>query len=308
MNSEFFDHVDDYICGALQGYRFSKRGPARNTGTSGVLSDPDLLWVEDAGAWEPERVLEAKKRVEGQGRCAPLFWREKYEEESGRYWHQFYKRNEDRFFKDRHYLHVVFPELAPSSMPSPKTLLEVGCGVGNALLPLVELDPALVVHAIDIAPSAIAILKEHKLYDTTGRIKAHTCDIVHDEIPVPLISMDNVLCMFVLSAISPKYHSEAIRKLAATIKCGGHLLLRDYGRYDEAQLRFSKGSKLFENFYVRQDGTCSYFFDKDELADLCKAHGLAVLENEYICRQYANRQHKKARYRVWVHARFIKTS
>ena len=27
------------------------------------------------------------------------------------FWHQFYKRNSDHFYKDRHYLHVVFPDL-----------------------------------------------------------------------------------------------------------------------------------------------------------------------------------------------------
>ena len=36
-------------------------------------------------------------------------------------------------------------------------------------------------------------------------------------------------------------------------------------RYDEAQLRFKKGSKLSDNFYVRQDGTCSYFFTLEQL-------------------------------------------
>ena len=38
-------------------------------------------------------------------------------------------------------------------------------------------------------------------------------------------------------------------------------------RYDEAQLRFGRGSKLDEDFYVRQDGTCAYFFEIDRLQE-----------------------------------------
>lgn len=39
-------------------------------------------------------------------------------------------------------------------------------------------------------------------------------------------------------------------------------MFRDYGLHDHAMLRFKAGSKLGENFYVRQDGTRSYFFSK----------------------------------------------
>jgi hypothetical protein len=77
-------------------------------------------------------------------------------------------------------------------------------------------------------------------------------------------------------------------------------------RYDEAQLRFKKGSKLRENFYVRQDGTCSYFFTTDELIQLATSVGFVVEECEYILRQYANRKQHQARYRVWIHAKFVK--
>lgn len=77
-------------------------------------------------------------------------------------------------------------------------------------------------------------------------------------------------------------------------------------RYDEAQLRFKRGSKLGEDFYVRQDGTCAYFFDLERLAELAAQAGLRVEESENILRQYANRQQKQARYRVWVHAKFVK--
>lgn len=89
-------------------------------------------------------------------------------------------------------------------------------------------------------------------------------------------------------------------------------MIRDYGRYDEAQLRFKKGSKLENNFYVRQDGTCAYYFDIAELKVLCEGGkddqeltGLQEEQGEYILRQYANRAQKIARHRVWIQAKYV---
>ena len=59
---------------------------------------------------------------------------------------------------------MAFPELAPpedlerGNYPR-LDLLEVGCGVGNAVFPLLRLHPGLHVTALDHAKSAIAILK-----------------------------------------------------------------------------------------------------------------------------------------------------
>lgn len=44
------------------------------------------------------------------------------------------------------------------------------------------------------------------------------------------------------------------------IKAGGCVLIRDYGLYDHAMLRFKPGHKLAENLYVRQDLTRAYYF------------------------------------------------
>lgn len=40
------------------------------------------------------------------------------------------------------------------------------------------------------------------------------------------------------------------------------MLVRDYGLYDHAMLRFAPGHKISENFYVRQDGTRAYYFSE----------------------------------------------
>lgn len=46
------------------------------------------------------------------------------------------------------------------------------------------------------------------------------------------------------------------------LKPGGMVLFRDYGLYDHAMLRFSKGHKISDQFYVRQDGTRAYYFSE----------------------------------------------
>lgn len=48
------------------------------------------------------------------------------------------------------------------------------------------------------------------------------------------------------------------------LKPGGMVLFRDYGLNDHAMLRFSKGHKLADSFYVRQDGTRAFFFSLGE--------------------------------------------
>ena len=54
------------------------------------------------------------------------------------------------------------------------------------------------------------------------------------------------------------------RNLFSTLKPGGVVFFRDYGRHDLAQLRFPTGHKLADNLYVRGDQTRSYYFALEE--------------------------------------------
>lgn len=208
----------------------------------------------------------------------------KYAGEASRYWDLFYRRNETRFFKDRHYFAAEFPQLltarsvfevgtavqenhvgdqeveegwidlpsctchavSPSSWqrlggigaalhfcaqlhacsgcgrrlcfgqgrepmsalhastsaqlnwvqqtverithcrrPGPNAVhaarLQVGCGVGNSLFPLLELNPAATLYACDFAPSGIDLVKSNPLYrqhgGPGGRMTAFVADI-----------------------------------------------------------------------------------------------------------------------------------
>lgn len=104
---------------------FTINGPPKYSGN--ILDDPDAVWLNDQ--WNDERIDEANKAVQKQIIGVPEFWKQKYFVKAGSYWDTFYVRNRDNFYKDRHYLHVVFPELAPIEGSNYfVTLLEVGCG------------------------------------------------------------------------------------------------------------------------------------------------------------------------------------
>ena len=58
-------------------------------------------------------------------------------------WDIFYRNNTTKFYKDRHYLSHEFKELTEALEKSAQeqksiTLLDLGCGVGNAFWPLAE--------------------------------------------------------------------------------------------------------------------------------------------------------------------------
>jgi len=80
----------------------------------------------------------------------------KLEKEAKKSWDIFYKRNENRFFKDRHWTTREFKILDGSGR---KVLFEVGCGAGNFFYPLLEEGKDLVVYACDFSTRAVELVK-----------------------------------------------------------------------------------------------------------------------------------------------------
>lgn len=173
-----------------------------------------------------------------------------------------------------------------------KFMLEVGCGVGNLIFPLIaEKMNDYFIYACDFSPRAIEFVKHNNLYDEKS-MKAFTCDITSEEIfnEIPEQSLDIITMIFVLSAIHPNNFQKVSDTLFKLLKPNGVLLFRDYGLHDMAQLRFKPGNKIDENFYMRQDGTRTYFFNLDETTALFESSGFEIVQNNFVSRRTINKK------------------
>lgn len=196
------------------------------------------------------------------GRLISEFQARKLEEHCKKNWDLFYKRNETKFYKDRNWTTREFQELLgldeDNEDGKTRRMLEVGCGVGNLVYPLLQDTRAanLFISACDFSERAVHFVKSNPNYDPK-RMDAFQCDITDsDQLGhVKDQSLDIITMIFVLSAIHPDNFERVVRNLHKLLKPGGVILFRDYGRFDMAQLRFKPGSKVADNLYVRQDGT-----------------------------------------------------
>lgn len=278
-----------------------------------VLKEDDDVWAHNAWdhvEWGEEQKLEAERQLAAQ-KQTPVseFDKSQYNGNPAKYWNNFYSNNKEKFFKDRKWLSIEFPMIFETTKTDagPKTVVEVGCGAGNTMYPILEVNenPDLRMVGVDFSQKAVDLVKENKLY-SLPQAHAAVWDLANLEGAMPEgveeHSADIIVLIFVFSALSPQQWDQAISNIKKLAKPGAKILLRDYGRYDLTQIRFKKGRLLEENFYIRGDGTRVYFFTEEELH-----HLFAGFEDAKIAadrRLIVNRQRRIKMYRVWLQGTF----
>ncbi|KAI5779466.1 methyltransferase domain-containing protein [Geopyxis carbonaria] len=275
----------------------------------------------------------ARSQIEKQ-RSQPVseFDKARFMNDPSKWWDTFYKNNGENFFKDRKWLQQEFPALveATTEGAGPRRVVELGCGAGNTLFPVLKqnLNREFHIHGCDFSAQAVSLVKSHPIYlenHPEGNVSASVYDLgLPDTLPegIEPDSVDIVVMVFVFSALAPEQWVAALGNIRRMLKKGGKCLLRDYGRNDLAQVRFRGSRYLEENFYVRGDGTRVYFFEESELeqiftgkvlhdqlvnADVAGGYGgFTVNKLAVDKRMLVNRKRQIKMYRRWVQAIFEK--
>jgi methyltransferase-like protein 6 len=278
-------------------------------------------------------------------------------------WDAYYRHNTVNGYKDRHYIVREFTELrdaldaavictakrsrsesssvasqAPTLAAEARvTMAEIGCGVGNTVLPLLADHDQLCAVACDISAVAVNLLRDQarKLGLDDTRCRAAVVDIAQERIPpgllrhpgaptdavvigtVPLASL-----VFVLCSVPVTRMAYAVETVAAALHPGtGVLFWRDYAEGDMAQRRFddsnrrvvvdeddddaaaAAGHSKDSTTFARTNGTLSHFFTRQEVLDLFTVH-FAVVELTLVERTVVNRKTGAEMRRLWWQGRF----
>jgi len=275
------------------------------------LKDKEAVFEHNAWdnvEWPEEKQEEVLQTIEMQ-KSAPVDELEAMNltEKPDVKWDSFYRSHNNKFFMDRKWLLREFPEMFNrlTNTKDQVKALDVGCGVGNTTFPLLEASSNLFMYACDFSSTAVEIMHRNELY-SSDRCNAFVWDITQPNDQIEANSLDFILCIYVLSALPPEKQVIAISNLVKLLKPGGMLLVKDYGRYDLAQLRFKRNRFIKENFYCRGDGTLVYFFTTEEFDQLFTEAGLAKVQNEMDKRLIVNRAKQVKMYRRWIQCRYVK--
>ena len=156
----------------------------------------------DDVVWEESDRLAAERLIAAQTPAPAAVATECTERATDR-WDVHYAAN-PRNYKDRRYLHNEFPQLLePRRGGGELLVLEIGCGAGNSLLPLLHTNPTARGFACDLAPSSVELVRERLLREGLAhRASAFVWDVALPPPPgaLPAEGFDVILAVFTLSA------------------------------------------------------------------------------------------------------------
>lgn len=207
-------------------------------------------------------------------------------------WERHFRKHLDApvpFFKERRGLLQMFPVLKTPGVH----VLEVGCGNGSCVLPLLRGNPTATVHATDPSPTAV---------DDTVRRSAEQglgARLTHEVQPTATVPcspehgpFDHVMILCTLSAIPGSDDGALLASAAAQLRPGGSVLIRDHARYDMRHLTdVRRGATLLDRerpAYLRPGGMHRRYYSREDVAALAAGAGLAVEENRYLCIRQRN--------------------
>ncbi|XP_075678476.1 tRNA N(3)-cytidine methyltransferase METTL6 [Dermatophagoides pteronyssinus] len=279
------------------------------------MADNERIFGHNARQLTDEEIDKLKSDTE----LISEFRQKKLEKECRKNWDLFYKRNEDRFFRDRNWTIREFQELLELNETNNDDqqklrLLEVGCGVGNFIWPLLESGLPFEFYACDFSQSALDIFRKNEQFDPKR------CHVFQADITEPngilsnfksdddeTLKFDFVALIFVLSSIHPDKMPQAMKNISDILDPDhGMLIFRDYGLYDYSMIRYSNGHKLSENFYVRQDGTRTYYFSIDVMRKLAAESNLEIIQLDYVQRETRNIKENLCVPRIFLQGKFRK--
>ncbi|THG11179.1 hypothetical protein TEA_025779 [Camellia sinensis var. sinensis] len=154
---------------------------------------------------------------------------------TSKYWDKFYKRHQNKFFKDRHYLVKDWGQYFYGDNT--------------------------------VSPYGKVILESHVDFNV-DQVNAFVCDVANDDL------CDKMMPSSIDVVTLPN----------------GYILLRDYAIGDYAQVELRKRNQMIsENFYIRGDGTCAFYFSEEYLSTLFMSAGFSIVDMDTYSRQIQNR-------------------
>jgi methyltransferase-like protein 6 len=209
------------------------------------------------------------------------------------------------------------PAELPGSGDAELVFVEAGCGVGNALFPVLRANPHAFAYAFDFSETAVALLRASEEYHPS-RAHAFVADLARPETYLHVVTRpaDYVVAVWALSALVPGTAMRAaVGGLAGLLRPGGMLLLRDYADGDMRMAAFARrdrekpdlprvGEQQAERLFRRGDKTWAYFFRVEEVIGLMESAGLESLDCRVEERVAENRRTGEVMRRRWLVGRF----